>query len=138
MKNKTEEKVKRKKLSRIENYQKHRNFIKGFCCLNKHQKKEVQKNLDRGQVEFIGSVVFCLLNRFLKIDETSKNKLRKYKKKLRSLTANKNYNRKRKILIKGGFLSALLSILASSIVPSAIELILKKVSNDAEKKNENS
>jgi len=130
MKSKCADLVKRKKGTKVDSYIKYQNFFKGFSCLNNQQKKQVQKNLDKEQVKFISSVVFCLLRQFLKIDEESKNKLKKHKKKLQILADNQNnFNRKRKILSRGGFLPALFSILASSIVPSAIDFILKKVSN---------
>lgn len=130
MKSKCAELVKRKKSSKVDSYIKYQNFFKGFSCLNNRQKKQVQKNLDKEQVKFISSVVFCLLRQFLKIDEESKNKLKKHKKKLQILGDNhNNFNRKRKILSRGGFLPALFSILASSIVPTAIDFIFKKISN---------
>lgn len=128
---KSDEKLKRRKnnLSRIESYKKYQNFIKGFCCLNSNQKKEVQKNLDKNQVEFISSVVHCLLHQHLEIDNESKNKLKKYKKKLQILSDDKSIKRKQRILQTGGFLPVLFSILASSVIPSAINFVLKKISN---------
>lgn len=120
-----------------------RNFyiLEALQKLSKKQRKEVLKNITLDQLKFLVEISYNLLKNNIKIDDITREKVKKNKKYLQNLRKlackNTSLTEKKKIIISGGFLPLLLSTLASTALSTLIEKIFEKKSNDEKSQREN-
>lgn len=103
---------------------KHIHLLSIYERLNNQQKKNVQKFLDNDQVKFICEIAINLLKGNLPVNCKTKEKLKKYKGKIRKLACSGPLKAKKKILQVGGFFPALLGILGQAAVGSLLQKLI--------------
>jgi len=104
----------------------HRHFplLKHLSKLSERQKKNYIKTADKSLVQSICECCINILNGQVPLTASQKARLKRNKRSLRSLILSKTaIGKKRKILQKGGFLSAILSAalpIVGSLIAGAI------------------
>lgn len=98
--------------------------------LNKRQKREFLKHLDREQLLFLLECVINIQNKNLPLDDVAIKKLERHKNSIKYLSCPKNnLNQKRIKIQKGGFASFLIPLLATAL-PLVVEAFKKKDNNN--------
>lgn len=115
-------------MKRIEKYS---NLFRQFDKLNKKQQKAFIANIDQDQLKAIVEVCLNILNQTLELPPDLQTKLGKYKNKIRTFANCKCPLKKKRKLLKGGFISLILGALASSAVSFALD---KLINNNAKTK----
>jgi len=98
--------------------------LKHLSKLSERQKKKFIKTADKSVVQSIRECCINILNGQIPLNSSQKARLKRNKQGLRSLILSKTaIGKKRKILQKGGFLSAILTAalpIVGSLIASAI------------------
>lgn len=90
-----------------------------LCYLNNTQRKQVIHNAENDLIKCICECSLNILNGNLEVTTQQKNKLKKFKKVLRNLSASRgSVKRKKKIIQKGG--AAFLPLLLAPIIGELI------------------
>lgn len=108
-------------------------FVESFNKFNKKQRQEILKNLDNDQVKFFVEVCYNVLNGFPLVPNDRLKKLKKtHILKIRKVgNPAIGLKRKKKLLIRGGVVGAIVSTLAGIALQSLVEKIV-----ESQKKNE--
>ena len=108
----------------LKNIIKHSQILKTLAGCKGKLRTSIIQNSDRKIIEAVCECVLNLLNGNIKLSESDKKSLEKYKFTLRKLVEKSNLNNKKKILIQhGGFLQFLIPAAItgiSSIISSLI------------------
>lgn len=126
----------------MERIEKHCHLLLSLGKLSKNQQKKVIESLTVDQLKFIVELASNLLfNDTPKLEEESREKIKSHKtclNKLRKLASKKVPLRdKRKVVISGGFLPLLASILGSKAIESLLDFAIDRY-NSADFKSKKS
>lgn len=107
-------------------------FLSNFSKFNKQQQKSLLKNIDIDQIKFFCELTYNFLIGNIKVDKSTKDKLKAHKNKIRKLACKScPLKTKRKLIQVGGFVPILLSTLGST----ALSLLMDHMSKNGERKN---
>lgn len=95
--------------------------------MSKKQQQAFCRLINKDQLQFLSDLCFDIYSKKIKISDKTKNELRKQSKNFKTLADPKiSFKRKKDVLMSGGYLSSLFTILSTSLLPIIFEKLAKK------------